>query len=66
MKFEDLQMVENSLRCAAKDLRHAWRVMKHNGMEPTAKELADTVLDVEMAHEQMAQYILEVTEKDKS
>ena len=30
-------------------LRRAWEVAKHNGMEKTAKELADTVLDIEAA-----------------
>lgn len=44
--------LENSLRTAAKALRHAWRVAKHNDMEATARELADTVLDVETAAEQ--------------
>lgn len=34
---------------AAKSLRCAWRLMKHNGLESVAKELADTVLDVETA-----------------
>jgi hypothetical protein len=40
---------------AAKALRAAWRLCKHNGMEPTAKELADTVLDVETACRQVAE-----------
>ena len=44
--------LENHLRNAAGALRAAWILCKHNGMEKTAKELADTVLDVETAHEQ--------------
>lgn len=43
--------LEQHLGEAAKALRCAWRLAKHNGMEPTAKELADTVLDVETAYE---------------
>jgi hypothetical protein len=35
-------------------LRAAWLFCKHNGMEPTAKQLADTVLDVETAMHQVA------------
>lgn len=42
--------LENHLGQAAKALRAAWILCKHNGMEKTAKELADTVLDVETAH----------------
>jgi hypothetical protein len=43
--------LEQHLNDAAKALRCAWRLTKHNGMETTAKELADIVLDVETAHE---------------
>jgi len=46
--------LQNSLTSAAKNLRHAWRIAKHNDMEGTAKELADTVLDVETAAEQVS------------
>lgn len=45
--------LEQHLGEAAKALRCAWRLAKHNGMEPTAKELADTVLDVETAYQQV-------------
>lgn len=45
--------LENHLSDAAKALRCAWLLCKHNGMEPTAKELADTVLDVETAYQQV-------------
>jgi hypothetical protein len=45
--------LENHLSQAARSLRAAWRLCKHNGMEPTAKELADTVLDVETACQQV-------------
>lgn len=45
--------LEHHLGEAAKALRCAWRLAKHNGMEPTAKELADTVLDVETAYHQV-------------
>ena len=44
--------LENYLSQAAKALRAAWVLCKHNGMEATAKEIADTVLDVETAHKQ--------------
>jgi hypothetical protein len=46
--------LENHLGEAARALRCAWRLCKHNGMEATAKELADAVLDVETAHEQVS------------
>ncbi len=45
--------LESHLNTAAKALRCAWTLCKHNGMEATAKELADTVLDVETAHQQI-------------
>ncbi len=45
--------LEQHLGAAAKALRCAWKLAKHNGMEPTAKELADTVLDVETAYQQV-------------
>lgn len=45
--------LEAHLGEAAKELRAAWLLCKHNGMEPAAKELADTVLDVETAHRQV-------------
>lgn len=45
--------LENHLGQAAKSLRAAWLLCKHNSMEATAKELADTVLDVETAHQQI-------------
>lgn len=51
MRKEQLIELENHLTNAARALRCAWRLCKHNGMEPTAKELADTVLDVETAKE---------------
>jgi hypothetical protein len=41
--------LENHLDRAAKALRAAWMLCKHNGMEATAKDLADTVLDTETA-----------------
>lgn len=51
--------LDNSLTTAARALRHAWRVAKHNGMEATAKEIADTVLDVETAAEQASDALAE-------
>lgn len=45
--------LEHHLGEAASALRAAWRLCKRNGMEPTAKELADTVLDVETAYQQV-------------
>jgi hypothetical protein len=46
--------LENHLGEAAKELRAAWFLCKHNGMEASAKELADTVLDIETARKQVA------------
>lgn len=46
--------LESDLDKAARALRHAWKLCKHNGMEATAKELADTVLDVETALQQVS------------
>ena len=63
MDFWEVKMVErrillieleSHLDNAAKALRCAWLLCKHNGMQSTAKELADTVLDVETAHRQVA------------
>ena len=45
--------LESHLGNAASALRAAWILCKHNGMEATAKELADTVLDVETAHKRV-------------
>lgn len=45
--------LESHLSDAAKALRCAWRLCKHNGMDATAKELADTVLDAETAYQQV-------------
>jgi hypothetical protein len=45
--------LEQQLGVAAKALRCAWKLAKHNGMEATAKELADTVLDVETSWHQI-------------
>jgi hypothetical protein len=47
MSPEKLIELENMLQQAAKSLRCAWRLMKKGGAELGAKELADTVLDVE-------------------
>lgn len=46
--------LENHLGQAAKTLRVAWLLCKHNGMGATAKELADMVLEVETAHRKVA------------
>ena len=48
-----LTHMEKHLSDAAKSLFLAWKLAKHNGMEPTAKELADTVLDVQTACQQV-------------
>lgn len=53
MQKEQLTELENHLQQAARALRAAWVLCKHNGMEPTAKELADTVLDVETARDRV-------------
>ena len=52
--------LETSLTDAAKALRHAWLLMKHNGMQDTAKEIADTVLDVETAARQVSAKLAEM------
>lgn len=49
MNAEQLVELDTSFTTAAKALRNAWRLMKHGGMEDAAKEIADTVLDVETA-----------------
>ena len=51
---------EEMLSSAAKSLRCCWRIMKSSGMENTAKELADTVLDVEDSAKKMGRYIEEL------
>ena len=51
MQKAQLTELESHLQKAASALRAAWILCKHNGMEPTAKELADTVLDVETARD---------------
>lgn len=50
-----LRRLESHLDQAAKALRGAWLLCKHNGMEASSKELADTVLDVETARNQVAE-----------
>lgn len=50
MKLEEYTELENHLLQASKSLKCAWRIMKFNGNELSAKELADTVLDVEESH----------------
>ena len=50
MDKAELITLEQHFDDAGKALRSAWRKMKHNGMEDTAKEIADTVLDIEEAH----------------
>ena len=53
MDEDTLKSLASDLAMAAQCLRHAWATMKRNGMENTAKELADTVLDVETAAEEI-------------
>ena len=50
-KSELLNELEKQLKTASKSLKAAWKLCKHNGMDDTAKELADTVLDVDLAHQ---------------
>lgn len=54
MTREQLLELENHLQHAAGALRAAWVLCKHNGMQPTAKELSDTVLDLETARERVS------------
>jgi len=49
MKLNTLVELEANLSDATKALRSAWWLMKKNGMEDTAKEIADTALDVALA-----------------
>lgn len=51
---EVLSELETHLGVAATSLRDAWFLCKQNGLEATAKELADTVLDVETAKNQVS------------
>ena len=53
MDEDTLKSLASDLAMAAQCLRHAWATMKRHGMENTAKELADTVLDVETAAEEI-------------
>lgn len=53
MQKEQLTELTNHLQKAAEALRDARMLCKHNGMEPMAKELADTVLDVETARDRI-------------
>lgn len=53
MQKAQLTELESHLQKAASALRAAWILCKHNHMEPTAKELADTVLDVETARDRV-------------
>lgn len=57
MKTDQLVALDRSLSTAARALRHAWTTMKHNGMESAAKEIADTVLDVETSSQQVRQQL---------
>ena len=47
--FTALSEFSQLLQSAANALREAWKVARKNNMEKTAKEIADTVLDVESA-----------------
>ena len=47
--FTALSEFSQLLQIAANALREAWKVARKNNMEKTAKEIADTVLDVESA-----------------
>ncbi len=47
--FTALSEFSQLLQIAANALREAWKVARDNNMEKTAKEIADTVLDVESA-----------------
>ena len=55
MDIEKLKSLDGDLSMAAQCLRNAWKTMKHNGMETTAKEIADTVLDVETAAQMVSE-----------
>jgi hypothetical protein len=53
MQKEQLTELADHLQKAAEALRDAWMLCKHNGMEPTAKEIAGTVLDVETTRDRV-------------
>mgnify|MGYP000654364303 CR=1 FL=1 len=57
MEVEKLIELDTSLTEAGKALHHAWLLMKDNGMESTAKELAVTVLDVDTAARRIKLYL---------
>lgn len=61
MDHKKLSQAESALRRAGHELRTAWTLLKHHGMEPTAKELADTVLDVEVSADQLRDFLATVT-----
>jgi len=59
-KINALDSLDVHLGEAAKALKKAWRVMKGSQhFESTAKEIADTVLDVEEAHRKIKSKITE-------
>lgn len=45
--------LETHITQAAVELRAAWLLCKRNGMEATAKEISDTVLDLETAAKEL-------------
>lgn len=55
---------ENSFNEASKALRNAWRILKHHGMEHVAKELADTVLDVETSAQQLKNVLIDLKPRE--
>ena len=57
MTKDQLKELEREMKTAATALRAAWVLCKHNNMEPTAKELADTVLDVETARDRVSEIL---------
>ena len=64
MNREKLTQAEAALRRAGTDLRTAWTLLKHHGMEPAAKELADTVLDVEVSADQLRDFLATMQPSD--
>ena len=58
LQISNLRQAQRHLAMAAKDLRGAWKCMKDNGMDTTAAQMADTVLDVEAAVTQIDRFLI--------
>lgn len=64
-KLEELKLAGAALRRAGEEMRTAWTMLKRNGMDTTAKELADTILDVETSANQLHDFFEMMTQNMK-